>query len=89
LADRYHLAKTSKPVYRRENRLRPGPHADIIRQVSPADRAARINEKFGGPRDVFSFRAPLGMQHYVLPDRLSLGIGEKWKSVPSGLAELL
>jgi hypothetical protein len=60
----------------------PGRHTDIIRHVHPADRAARINEKFGGPRDVFTFRAPLGMQHSILPDRLSLGIGEKWKSIP-------
>jgi len=79
----------SKPVDRRENRFRPGTHADIIRQVHPADCAARIHEKFGWPRDVFTVLASPGMQHSVLPDRLSLWIGEKWKSIPSGLAELL
>src|ERR1035438_3467580 len=81
--------KPSKPVYRRENRLRPGPHTDIIRQVHPPDRAGRVNEEFGRPRDVFTSFAALRMQHSVLPNRLSLGIGEKWKFVVPGLAELL
>ncbi len=80
---------TSKPVYRPENRFWPCPHADIIRQVHPADRAGRIDEKFGGPRDVFTPFAALRMEHSVLTDRLSLGIGKEWKRIPSGLTELL
>ena len=85
----YDLTKASKPVYRFENPFRPGPDTDIIRQVHPADRAARIYKKFGGPRDVFTTFAPVGMQHSVLPDRLSLGIGEKWESIASGVTQLL
>ena len=79
----------SKPVYGRKNRFWPSAHTDIIRQVHPADRAGRINEEFGGPGDVFTFFAALSMQHSVLTDRLSLGIGKKWKPIPSGLAKLL
>src|ERR1700677_1829152 len=76
--------KLSKPVYRRENRLRPGPHTDIIRQVHPPDRAGRVNKEFGWPSDVVTSRAALRMQHSVLPNRLSLGIGEKWKRIAPG-----
>ena len=67
-------AKASKPVYGRENRFRPGAHAEIIRHVYPADRARRINEKFGGPRNVLTLFASMGMQHSVQPDRLGLGV---------------
>jgi hypothetical protein len=79
----------SKSVYRRQNRFWPGTHTDIIRQVHPTNRAGRIHEEFRGARDVFAFCAALGMQHSVPTDRLSLGIGKKWKSIVSGLAELL
>ena len=47
------------------------------------------NEEFGGPRDVFPSSSALRMQHSVLPNRLSLGIGEKWKRVAPGLAKHL
>ena len=81
--------KPSKPVYRRENGLRPGPYTDIIREVHPPDRAGRVDEELSGPRDVFTSFAALRMQHSVLPNGVSPGIGEKWKCVTSGLAELL
>ena len=87
LGERYDHA--SKSVYRRQNRFWPGTHTDIIRQVHPTNRAGRINQEFRRPRDVFIFCAALGMQHSVPTDRLSLGIGKKWKSIVSGLAELL
>ena len=79
----------SKPVYRRENRLRSGSHPDIIGQVHPPDRAGRVNEEFGGPRDVFASFSALRMQHSITPNRLGLRIGEKGKRVAAGLAELL
>src|SRR5580658_4447756 len=81
--------KPSKPVYRRENGLRPGPYTDIIREVYPPDRAGRVDEELSGSRDVFTAFAALRMQHSILPNGLSLGIGEKWKRVAPGLAELL
>jgi hypothetical protein len=81
--------RPSKPIYRRENGLRPGPYTDIIREVHPPDRAGRIDEELSGPRDVVTSFAALCMQHSVLPNGLSLGIGEKWKRVAPGLAELL
>ena len=80
--------RASKPVYRRENRFGPGPHTDIIRQVDPTNRASRINQEFGGPRGVFTSLAALRMDHPVLSDRLTIGIGKKWKRIPSRLAEL-
>src|SRR5262249_8496317 len=44
----------SKPVYRREDGFWPSPHTHVLRQVHPADCAGRINEEFGGSRDVFT-----------------------------------
>src|SRR5215831_8924604 len=80
---------TSKPVYRHENGFWPCPHTDVVRQVHPADRAGRINEEFGGSRDVFTRFAALRMQHSVLTDRVSVGVRKERKRIPSRLAELL
>jgi len=79
----------SKPVYGRQHPVRPGPHTEIIRQVDPPDGAGRVDEEFGGSRDVYTSTSAVGMQHSVLPNRLSLGIGEKWKRIALGMAELL
>ena len=87
LGERYDHA--SKTVYRPKNRFRPGTHTDIIRQVYPTDCAGGINDEFRRPCDVFTFFTALSMQHSVLTDRLSLGVGENWERIPSGLAELL
>ena len=37
------LVCASKPVYGRENGFRPGAHADVVRQVHPADCAGGIH----------------------------------------------
>src|SRR4051794_39098409 len=71
----------SEPVYGRENRSRPGPHTDILGQIHPADAACRIDQEFGGSRDVLAVPAALGMQHSVLANGLSVGIGKNRKRI--------
>src|SRR5690349_5582263 len=63
-----------KPVYGRENRFRPCPHTNVVRQVDPADRAGRINKEFGGSCNVLTAFAAVRMQHSVLTDSVGVGV---------------
>ena len=79
----------SQPVNRRQNRFRPGPHPDIVRQVLPPDGARGIHQEFRRPRDVSPSFPALRMQHSVLPDRFGFRIGQEREFVPVGLAKFL
>jgi len=79
----------SKPVYRRKNGIWPCPHTNIVRQIYPADRTSRIDEEFGGSRNVFPTLAGFRMQHSVLADGVSVRVRKQWKRIPSRPAELL
>jgi len=80
---------TSEPIDRGEDGFGPRPDTEIIRQVFPADGAGCIHEEFGRARDVLTLFATLGVQHSILSNGLRFRIGEEWKRVPSGSAELL
>ena len=72
-----------------ENGFGTGAHSDVVGQVHPADCAVGGDEELGGARDILTISGAVGMQYPVLADGFSLGIGEKRKFIPLGLAEFL
>jgi len=63
-----------------EDLLSAHTHADVVRQVNPADSALAIDQEFGGPRNINPFRAPPDMPHIISEDDLLLGIRKEWES---------
>ena len=62
--------------------LRSSPDRGVRSQVPPDNGAARVEQKFSGPRDVFTFRSGGVMKQVVLTNRLGLRIGQKRECIP-------
>jgi hypothetical protein len=72
-------------IRRIEDLLGPRAHGDVLGKIDPANHAVRINQKFGRPGNVRSFRSCPGMQHIVTANDFSLGIGKQRESVAAFL----
>ena len=56
-------------------------HGDVLREIDPANHAAGINQKLGGPGNVRAFRCCAGMQHIVTANNFCPGIGKQRETV--------
>lgn len=61
--------------------LGPRPDCNVVSEIHPSDDAIRVEEEFGGSRNVRSFGARPGMQHIIPADNLGVWIGKQRKSV--------
>ena len=64
-----------------EHLLRARSDGNVISEVHPSDDAIRIEEEFGGPRNIRSFRSRPGMQHIIATNNLRIGIRKQRKRV--------
>src|SRR6202011_2603722 len=68
------LARGHEPIDHSYNVLRASADANVFGQVDPADRAGRVDQKFGRPRDVAVVLACPRVQDTITADDLRVGI---------------